>query len=72
MDVEGMPRHCYEGENDDYNYDDNYEYYESEQYDDEYRPSSSSNYNLYLVTVVTVTHIIQPGVMVMTAVIHVM
>ena len=46
MDVEGMLCHCYEGENDNYDYDDNYEYYESEQYDDEYRPSSSSNYNL--------------------------
>ena len=30
IDIEGMSCHCYEGE----------------QYDDEYRPSSSSNYNL--------------------------
>ena len=42
--------------------DNNYEYYESEQYDEEYRPSSSNNYNL--------DH--QPGVVVMTAVIYVM
>ena len=44
MDIEGTSHHPYEGENDDYN--NSYEYYESEQYDDEYRPSSSSNYNL--------------------------
>ena len=46
MDVEGTSCHCYEGENDDYDYDNSYEYYEIEQYDEEYRPSSSNNYNL--------------------------
>ena len=32
--------------NDDYDYDNNYKHYESEQYDEEYRPSSSIIYTL--------------------------
>ena len=45
QDVRGTSHHHYDSESNNY-YDDSYEYYGSEEYCEDYQPSSSSSYNL--------------------------